>query len=414
MRIIWLTVKVLLKQTKMKKLILFFSAITLLLLFSCGKKEEKEENNVFYTCSMDPQVMEKKPGKCPICHMELTKIIVDPQMKGATLKLSKGQLQLGNIKTDTVRISSISNDKTLSAIVAINQNKSSSITSWIAGRIEKLYFKSIGETIISGQPLYEIYSEQLIVTQKDYLIALQQQKTSNNGLVNYRQLVEDSKQKLFLWGMNEKQINDLGKSKEVKNAMTILSKYSGIISEIMMQEGDYVMEGSTVFKLNDLSSVWVEAQLYPSEVTSLSEMKEAEVTFSSLLDKKIKGEINFINPELLSNSKINIARMEIPNSSLIFKPGMQAYISLHSNQKRAVSIPLTAILQDEKGATIWVQTGKNSFEPRMVDVGVENRDYIEILSGLKEGEIIVISGAYLLQSEYIFKKGADPMAGMQM
>ena len=93
---------------------------------------------------------------------------------------------------------------------------------------------------------------------------------------------------------------------------------------------------------------------------------------------------------------------------------MQAYITLHGKRKRTLSIPLKAVLQDEKGATVWIKNVKGNFEPRMVEVGIENSDYIEIVNGLKEGEIIVISGAYLLQSEYIFKKGSDPMAGMKM
>lgn len=333
--------------------------------------------------------------------------------KSVDLKLNIEQIRLGNIKVDTVKMRAIGTEKTLSGIVAINQNKSSSVISWLNGRVEKLYFKTTGETIQNGQPLYELYSEQLIATQKDYLIALQQ-SLHNTWVLDYKQLAENAKHKLLLWGMDENQIDALTKSKEIKNVVTISSKYAGTISEIMVREGDYVMEGNAIFKLNDLSSIWVEAQLYPSEMASISTMKEAEVIFPSLSNKKVYGKVSFINPELIQNSKTGIARIEISNSSQLFKPGMQAYVTLNSNPKKAIAIPSSAILRDDKGATVWVQNSIGSFEPRMIFTGTENSDYTEIVSGLENGEQIVISGAYLLQSEYIFKNGTDPMAGMKM
>ncbi len=329
------------------------------------------------------------------------------------LKLSTEQMRLGNIKIETVQTRSISTGKTFSGIVALNQNKSSSIISWLNGRIEKLYFKAVGEMIQNGQPLYELYSEQLIATQKDYLIALQQQNLGETGL-DYKQLADNAKQKLLLWGMSEKQINELKKSKQTKNVVTIFSTYAGIVSEVITHEGDYVMEGAAIFKMNDLSSIWVDAQLYTSEIASVSAIKEAEVIFPSLSNKKVYGKISFVNPELIQNSKIDIARIEIPNSSQLFKPGMQAYVILYSNPKKAIAIPSNAILRDDKGATAWVQNNTGYFEPRMVFTGIESSDYTEIVSGLENGEKVVISGAYLLQSEYIFKNGADPMAGMKM
>ena len=393
------------------KNILFF-LITGIFLFSCGSSEEKKtEDNVFYTCSMDPQVMEKKPGKCPICHMDLTKTIVDP-LKSGDIKLNAEQIKLGNIATDTVGMRYIGNGKTLSATVVPDQNKNTSVTSWVEGRIEKIYFKSVGEKIEKGQPVYEIYSEQLITTQKDYLIALKQNSSSYG--INYKQLAETAKQKLLLWGMSPEQIKDLSEKEEVKNVITVYSAYSGVISEIMFREGDYVAEGGLVFKLNDLSTLWVEAQLYASEVSAVSGIKEAEITFPSLPGKKVKGKVTFINPELSRESKIVIVRIEIPNSSALIKAGMQANITLQSTGKKALSLPSSAILLDEKGATVWIKKQENSFVPRMVTTGAANNGYTEITSGLEEGDIVVISGAYLLQSEYIFKNGADPMEGMEM
>jgi len=195
---------------------------------------------------------------------------------------------------------------------------------------------------------------------------------------------------------------------------TVYAEHSGIIAEVLVTMGDYVMEGSPVYKLTDLSSVWVEAQVYASEAATIPENTSAEVTFSSFPGKKSEGKITFANPELQSNSKLALVRIEIPNTEHALTPGMQAYITLRTNKKEALAVPSSAVLHDSHGATVWLKKSPGSYEPRMVQIGMENKEYTEILSGIEEGDAVVTSGAYLLQSEYIFKKGQDPMAGMKM
>ena len=126
------------------------------------------------------------------------------------------------------------------------------------------------------------------------------------------------------------------------------------------------------------------------------------------------GKVSFISPEMHANSKISPIRVELSNTDYMLKPGMAATVLIQSKTKNAIALPLDAVLQDSKGASIWVQNDKGSFENRMVQTGLRNSDEIEILEGLSEGERVVVSGAYLIQSEYQFKKGSDPMAGMKM
>ncbi len=265
--------------------------------------------------------------------MELTKVPGGMDENDNTVRISDTQKELANIKTEFVEIQILSTEKILGATVAVDQNLSSSVTSRISGRIEKLYFKATGETIKKGQPVYEIYSEQLIAAEREYLIALQHEKNSSAIGFDYKQLAEATRQKLLLWGMSNMQISDLENSGEVKNIITIASGEDGIISELMISEGDYVMEGTPVFKLTDLSSVYVEAELYSTEAASLTSDTEAEVTVSSLHDKKVRGKITFATPELLADSKIIILRMEIPNPDQSMKPGMQTYITIRSGSK---------------------------------------------------------------------------------
>ena len=132
------------------------------------------------------------------------------------------------------------------------------------------------------------------------------------------------------------------------------------------------------------------------------------------IGKEIKGKLEFVNPEISPDKRINLIRITIPNQGNQLKPGMSAYVVLKDVQKNVLSLPMDAVIRDAKGATVWVETGKNTFKNKMVTVGMESGDRIEITSGLTQGEAVVTRGAYLVNSEFIFKRGTSPMAGMKM
>jgi Cu(I)/Ag(I) efflux system membrane fusion protein len=386
----------------------YIGLLLLIVIFSCKKQQEKLPDNVFYTCSMDPQVMDKKPGKCPVCKMELTKITVDPSQKG--IKLSEEQMQLANVEIAKVELGMIGTEKVLAATVVINENLKSSISSRMGGRIENLYFKNTGEKIEKGQVLYQIYSEELLTAERDYLSALEQQKQSSD----YTGIEAAAKNKLLLWGLTEKQIEKLRNEKSPSSILPIFSKTKGIITSVEVREGDYVMEGATIFEIADFSTVWIEAQIYSNEVANILAFQDVSARILAFPKSNISGRFSFINPQLLSQSKISLARMEISNPEGRYKPGMQAYITLLENRHQGLYIDPNAVLLDAKGATVWVRNPDGSFINKMVRTGVQSADKIEITRGLEQGDEVVISGAYLINSEYIFKKGANPMDGPEM
>jgi membrane fusion protein, copper/silver efflux system len=383
------------------------------IIISCAKKEEKLPDNVFYTCSMDPQIMEKKPGKCPICKMELTKVTVDKnQMNG--LKMSDEQMELANVRTEEVDEGWIGEEKVLNAQIVANENYKQKISSRLDGRIEKLYFKNTGETVKQGDVLYEIYSEELLSTFREYVMALEKENQSSDVQVDYSKLREAAKNKLLLWGLTESQIKSLATSPETRPTVPILSKTNGTVTKINVKQGEYVTMGMDLFELTDFSNLWVEAQLFANEIQDFSYNDEAMVRISGIPDLDIKGKIDFILPELQPQSKVVLVRIGIPNKDLLLKPGMQAYITLKSNEHKALLVNANAVLEDSKGNSVWVKKNDGTFQIKMIEVGVENSGMFEVTSGLKQGDEVVVSGAYLLNSEYIFKKGASPMEGHDM
>ncbi len=394
---------------------LWLAIIFLAFVSACNKKKHSEHlaANEYYTCSMDPQVMEKQPGNCPICKMKLTKVTINKSEEGK-MRFSETQIKLANIQVDTVRVRSISEELRISARVDLNQNENTVISSRVSGRIEKLNFKNTGELIKKGDVLFEIYSEQLSAAQQDYLLALQRSQKLKGAEINYSALAESAKNKLLLWGMNEMQLKQVEETQKIFESTPVISKVDGIVTEVKIREGDYAGEGEAVIELNTMNSVWVLGQLYSVETAKVKEGDMANVKVFEFTDKEFTAPVSYIQPELNSDSKILPLRLELKNTGFALKPGMAANIFVSTRKKQAMVLPLDAVLQFSGYKTVWVQNPDGSFETRMVEAGITNSREIEITSGIKEGELVVISGAYLIQSDYQFKKGANPMEGHKM
>jgi Cu(I)/Ag(I) efflux system membrane fusion protein len=388
---------------------LFFVIIT-----GCNPRQQVvEEPNVYYTCSMHPEVMEKLPGRCPICGMALIKVIITKDETNA-IRLGKTQSELANIRVDTVKVRPISEELVLTGTLTVNENNISVISSRINGRIDKLFFRNNGDQIHFGDTLYLIYSEELLAAEKEYLLALTEEKTDRENQTNFRQFADAARNRLMLLGLNETQLNELETSRRVKNTVPLISRSMGYILEFNIREGDYVNDGQTLFKIGDNSTLWVEGQLFPGELSYVSMDKEVDIIIPAYPEDKVTGKIDFISQEMNPNSSVIQIRAELNNTKNRYIPGMLAEIRLKKQQKMTLVVPLDAVIQGSDMSFVWTEDKNGYFRCRKVVLGIRNPDNVEILEGLNENELVVISGAYLLNSEYIFKKGANPMAGMKM
>jgi len=393
---------------------IFFIVIALFLFACKGKKEEAVHTaDVFYTCSMHPQIMQNTPGDCPICGMQLIKVEKKKAANDESIMLSDQQIQLGNIQVDTVGKGTIGDETILTATLNIDETKSATVNARISGRIERLYFKNEGDYIQKGAKLYDLYSEELNNAKQEYILALEKQTVLDNSIVDLKQLVQSAKNKLLLWGMSEAQINELERTKKAATLTSFYSPASGYVTTLESHEGDYVMEGGTIVRLANLSTLWAEAQVYTSQLSEFDSKGSALVRLPEL-GKEVNGTIQLVNPEINPDTRINLVRVSIPNTGNQLKPGMPAYVVLKNRQRNSLTLPIDAVIRNEKMNMVWLQIDKNTFKTVMVQTGLENGGRIEIKNGLKEGDVIVTSGAYLLNSEYIFKKGANPMAGHDM
>ncbi len=390
-------------NSPIKRLVIF--TVFVLFFISCSNTNQTETANAdeYFTCSMDPQVIENKPGNCPICHMKLIKVNKN-NLKDGQIKLSEQQIKLANITFDTIRIQEFAKEIILTGKVTIDQNLLSAISAKIQGRVERLAIKTPGDYIKKGQLLYEIYSEDLNSAQAEYLLSLEKSNISGG-------FSEASRNKLLLYGMNMSQIDLLKKTKQIINKVPIYSDIEGFVSEISLNEGDYVTSGNTLFQIATINSLWVEAQLYLPYLPYIQLGTEANFSIPSANENTLWGKVIFIDPQVHAPERFVLARFQINNQSQKIKPGMLASITLQTEKKRTLAIPAAAIIQDSKGPNLWVRNRDNVFENKMVTIGLQNSRMIEITNGLKQGDIVVITGSYLLNSEYIFKKGTNPMKG---
>lgn len=399
----------------------FAFILSLALLTACGNGQRKDEHSainhtqedaVKYTCPMHPQVMQNAPGTCPLCGMDLVKV-AKSQTSGSDLMLNDSQIKLANITLQKVSIKPVGESVVVNGTLTTNEENSEVVSTRAAGRIEKLFIKETGHMIEKGQPLYVLYSESLLTLEQEYLLAKEQFESLGKTEKRYESFLKAAERKLLLYGLTQKQIAQLTKGSSLQPRITFLSPVSGVVTEINASEGQYLQEGGLLYRVEDITSLWVEAELYPGETSLVKPGDKMTVRVSGSETDPIETKITFLSPEYRANSQITVMRGQIKNPELLFKAGQQAQVSFTHSSHNAIAIPSDAVIRDGNGAHVYVQSGHNTFQPRMVKTGLESFNEVEITEGLNEGDTIAVTGAYLLYSEIILKKGNDPMAGHQ-
>lgn len=399
------------QRKKFIKGIVFTVLAPALLLSACAEKKKPVAvagKVQTYTCPMHPQIVRNEMGTCPICGMDL--VPFDKNNPDESLLLSESQQALANITTTTIGASELSSFTQLNGRLAINPEATEYISSRVGGRIEVLYVRETGVQVRAGQPLYKIYSEQLATLQQEYLVSAAQ-ATQFPDDKQFQQILQAARQKLLLYDVTDAQLRNIISNQKANPYVTYFAPITGVVAELSVQEGQYVGEGGTIMLLENYSQLWVEADVYPSESGQLKVGQQVQVIIPGWEDQPQRMTIQFITPALQAGSQVMQVRGTIANPNNQWQPGLQAFVRLPSKSTgKTLTLPVDAVIREEKGMHVWVETEKGKYIPRKVTTGMETANQVEITSGLEAGDKVVITGAYLLYSEFILKKGKNPIA----
>ncbi len=289
--------------------------------------------------------------------------------------------------------------------VTYDEKKVAYINTKVGGWIEKLYVDYEGQKVKQGDPLLEIYSPELVSTQQEYLLALeydQKMKESNIKEISSRSqtLVNSARKRLEYWDVPEKHIKELERTGKVKKNLMIHSPATGVIIHKTALEGKYVKPGENLYRIADLSKIWVYADVYEYELPWVKVGQKADMELSYLPGKSFSGTITYIYPYLESKTRTAKVRLEFANPVQELKPNMYADVNIDTAPSKAVvAVPKEAVIHSGKRNVLIIDRGKGLFEPRDVLIGMETKNFYEILHGAKDGERVVTSAQFLIDSE---------------
>jgi membrane fusion protein, copper/silver efflux system len=444
-----------------------------------GHSRSTTQERTLYTCGMHTQIIQDKPGNCPVCGMKLNPIRKQPNNAatgtstnaagsasgggpGGERRIShyKSTMMLGEIsqtprkdsmgmemvpvyKDEAAESAILSIDpvtmqnmglrtglvtrgplrRTIRTVGAVDFDETAlaEVTTKFRGWIEKLYVDSTGKQVHQGEALFEVYSPELVSAQTEYVLALNQAP----GSVGAESLKASALTKLQFFDISEEQIGELEKSRQAKKTLRVTAPRDGIVVEKMAVQGQMVEAGMKLYRLADLSIVWVLSQVYEQDLPFVRLGQEATMSLSYMPDRKFRGRVTYVYPTVDEKTRTARVRMEFHNPGYFLKPGMFATVELTAElEPSAVLVPDMAVLRSGQKNTVFIALEGGKFEPRVVTLGPRSEnDFYQVLSGLNEGERVVTSGQFMLDSESQLREaiqkmlepaGASPAANEQV
>jgi len=377
-----------------------------------------------YTCPMHPQIIRHEPGKCPICGMDLV-LVEEPTEKpgGAesgipglgVVEIDPRKQQLMGVVTTAVTRQPVHRTVRAVGLVTADESRLSDVHTKVEGWIEKLYADQTGKIVRRGEPLLTIYSPELVSAQEEYLVALRsRQRLAGSPFPEVRKsgesLVAAARQRLHLWDISDADIRRLEETEQVRRSLTLYAPATGYIMEKEAVAGMRVMPEMTLFRLADLSRVWVEAEIYESEAPIVAAGQTATLTLQARPGQPLTGQVSYIYPTVEAMTRTLRARLEFPNPNLELKPGMYADVEIKVPMgEEQLVIPEQAALDTGTRKVVFVKEGEGRFVPREVALGPRAAGYYPVLGGLTEGEQVVSSPNFLIDSESRFQAAAGAM-----
>jgi Cu(I)/Ag(I) efflux system membrane fusion protein len=358
-----------------------------------------------------------QPAKSSMAGMEGMEGSGSSEMAPGTIDVSPEKQQLVGIRTAVAEVRPLVKKIRTVGIVTYDETKVAQVFTKVEGWIEKLFVNYTGKLVEKGQPLFTLYSPDLVATQEEYLLALQAKESlASSSLQEIRagsaSLLEATRRRLSLWDISDEQIAELQKSREPKKTLTFFSPSSGFVIKKEAMQGMKVMPDKELYTITDLSTVWVNADIYEFELANIRLGQKATIALSYFPGQTFTGRVSWISPVLEEKTRTTKVRLEFANRDFKLKPEMYANVEIEVDGGKKLAIPDEAVLDSGMRKVVFIDKGQGRYAPAEVKLGGKFDGYYEVLSGLSPGERIIASASFLLDSESRLKEAMGAMAGM--
>lgn len=387
-----------------------------------------------YHCPMHPSIVQDHPGTCPICGMNLVEVAASsahaapgaaapgapgagsPSVGGlAPVEIEPARQQLIGLKTAEVTHGPIGGAWRTVGRVAIDETRVRHINLKVPGFVERIYVDFVGKRVKKGDPLFSIYSPELLSAQGEYLLALRTQRALSQAGGDAQRdgdaLVQAARRKLSLWDVPESTIGRIAQSGEPERTLTFHSPLAGVVTKKDVVEGMKLDAGAMPYEIVDLSSVWVLADIYESELRFVHEGMGATLRLNAFPNREFKGQVMFIDPLLDPRTRTVKVRLTFENRTGELRPEMFGEVVLHGAAHEGLWVPLDAVIDSGTDKVVFVASDGGKFSPRKVQLGAVDESRVEVTAGLELGERVVTRANFLVDSESRLRASLTGMAG---
>jgi len=328
----------------------------------------------------------------------------EPDTGGNQIKISVDKVQKLGVRSEPAAMRTL--DKTVRAAgrIEIDERRVFAIAPKFEGWVERLFVNATGQPVSKGQPLFEVYSPELVSAQREYAIANEAVKALKDAgadqQASMKRLAEASLARLKNWDISEEQVRTLAQSGETHRTLTFRSPVSGIVMEKKAVQGMRFMPGDSLYQIADLSSVWVMADVFEQDIALVKTGSKAKVSLGAYPDQSFEGTITYVYPALKPETRTVPVRLEIANPRQLLKPAMFAQVELPVGGKaKVLTVPISAVIDSGTRQIVLVQLAEGRFEPREVKLGSRTDKYVEVTGGVKDGEQVVVAANFLIDAE---------------
>lgn len=336
---------------------------------------------------------------------------------GPELNISLDRVQKLGVKTESAARREFVRTVRAVGTVQVNERMERTVAAKFEGWIQRLLVATTGEAVRRGQPLMEVYSPDLVTAQQEYLIAVKGREAVKDAgpeiQANMKSLADNSLQRLRHWDISEQEVQRLQQEGQPRNAVALRSPVDGVVMSKPPVQGMRFMPGEALYRIADLSSLWLLAEVFEQDLALIAPGQDAAVRVNAYPDKVFRGKVAFVYPTVTPETRTARVRIELPNPGRLLKPDMYANVELTIRQRgeKRLTVSDSAVLDSGARQIVLVQRGEGKFEPREVKLGQRGEGRVEVLEGLKEGETVVVGANFLIDSESNLKAaiaGFDP------